>query len=232
MKLGLGKSNNDYKNINIVDGTFRLRIDENHPQISEAITRNLTKGINAGREVKELAYHSLTGYIKDIKIRKTPKMGTRMQLFISDTRDMYVIDTGYASGEATAIYKMLPNIDPVNPVEISISRKKNDQGREVTSVFMREYDENDDGQIVKHAYTKDNPNGIPNWEQKQIQGEMKWDNTSQIEFLIENALNPFLEKLGKMPIQDQNSDDEFDTVDESNEADEEVQIQNPDDVPF
>ena len=61
---------------------------------------------------------------------------------------------------------------------------------------------------------------------------MKWDNTSQIEFLIENALNPFLEKLGKMPIQDQNSDDEFDTVDESNEADEEVQIQNPDDVPF
>lgn len=228
MELGLNKRNNDFKNINIVDGSFRLRIDENHPQISEAVTRNLTKGINAGKTVKELVYDELVGYIKDIKIRKTKNMGTRMQLFISTTKDIYVIDLGYASGEASAIYKMLPNIDPKNKIGISISKKKDDKGKEVTSIFIRQEIDGED-QIVKHAYTKDNPNGIPNWEQKQIQGELKWDNTVQVEFLIENALNPFLERLGKGPIKE---DNEFKTTNINDEADEEVQIQNSDDIPF
>ena len=63
-------------------------------------------------------------------------------------------------------------------------------GKNKSSLFI-----NQDGQSVKHAYTKDAPNGLPQMTQVTVKGEKIWDDTDRIEFLYQMVMDTIVPKL-------------------------------------
>lgn len=202
MELGLTNHNNNIKYLNIFEGTFRLKVPAGTENAVERVNKN-------GETVHELVYRNVAGYIKNLYIKKTD-FGRRFNLLLGDGSSLYCIQLGYADYMAVAIYKMLPNIvDPTQPVKVSLSRKPNEKGKEVTSIFIsQEVDGNEVS--VKHFYNKENPNGMPELEDVMIKGEPTKDNTKQVEFLVENALLPFMEKIGVQQREEEDVQVEYD----------------------
>lgn len=183
MKFGLSNdSGAESKNISIVEGTFRLRT-------SEGTTGAVTRINKLGESVTEMSFTTLTGYIKKLDFVDTEKYGRKMELFIDADKE-YKLTLGFADGLATNIYKMLPNVDPSEPVSLNLTRKPDDKGKERTSLFI-----NQSGSAVKWGYTKAEPNGMPGMEQIKVKGVDTWDNTKQVDFLMESAVKPFQDRL-------------------------------------
>ena len=183
MKFGLSNdSGAESKNISIVEGTFRLRVPEGTAGSISRVNKN-------NEPVNELSFTTLTGYIKKLDFVDTENFGRKMELFIDADKE-YKLSLGFADGLASNIYKMLPNIDPSEPVSIVLTRKPDDKGKERTSLFI-----NQNRNAVKWAYTKAEPNGMPGMEQIKVKGVDTWDNTKQIDFLMQNSVKPFQDKL-------------------------------------
>jgi phosphoribosylamine-glycine ligase len=51
-------------------------------------------------------------------------------------------------------------------------------GKNKSSLFI-----NQNGASIKHAFTRENPNGMPDMEQVTVKGQQVWDDTKRIEFL-------------------------------------------------
>ena len=207
MKVGLS---NDIglssKNLSIVQGTFRL-------QVPEGTTGAVKRIKKTGDEVSELSFSSLIGYIKNISFEDTEKYGKRIHIVIEADKD-YKLSLGYADGLACNIYKILPNVDPSSPVRINLSTEIKPDGKNKVSLFINQYDK-----ACKWHYTRDNPNGMPSMKEIKVKGQDVWDNTDQVEFLIANAVNPFIQKLSTVvrgepiPNEDDGSVDFFDDMD-------------------
>lgn len=183
MKFGLSNdSGAESKNISIVEGTFRIRVPEGTIGAKSRINKN-------EETVTELSFTTLTGYISKLDFVDTEKFGRKLELFIDADKE-YKLSLGFADGLANNIYKMLPNVDPSEPISLVLTRKPDDKGKERTSLFI-----NQGGSAVKWAYTKAEPNGMPSMEQIKVKGVDTWDNTKQIDFLMENSVKPFQERL-------------------------------------
>ncbi len=52
-----------------------------------------------------------------------------------------------------------------------------------------------DGIPLKHAYTREKPNGMPDMEQITVKGTLMWDDTKRIAFLHEMVTTTILPKL-------------------------------------
>ncbi len=86
---------------------------------------------------------------------------------------------------------MLPNIDITQPIQLSPQQKEVD-GKVKSSLFI-----NQGGIHIKHAYTKDNPNGLPQLKKIMIKGKETWDDSDQLEFLFNMVNTKIKPKLGK-----------------------------------
>lgn len=172
--------------INIVEGTFRKRVQEGTPN---AITRVNKKGDT----VYELSFTNLMGFIRKIETVET-EFGKKVNVLFSDYKgkevESVVLTLGYADSLMASIMKMLPNVDPNRKVELRLKRSPDDKGKMRTTLFMSQ-----GFSSIKWAYTKDNTQGMPGLEQIKVKGQDVWDNTKQIEFLRENSLKPFIEKI-------------------------------------
>lgn len=206
MKFGLS---NDIgissTNLSIVQGTFRLQV----PEGTAGAVKRIKK---TGDEVSELSFSSLTGYIKSLSFEDTEKFGRKMHMVIESDKD-YKLSLGYADGLACNIYKILPNVDPSQPVRINLSTEITPEGKNRVSLFINQND-----RACKWFYTKSNRQGMPEWEQIKVKGQDVWDNSKEVEFLIANAVNPFIQKLLTVvrgettPVEDDGSVD-FDEID-------------------
>lgn len=201
MKFGLS---NDIglssKNLSIIQGTFRLQV----PEGTIGAVKRIKK---TGGEVSELSFSSLTGYIKNISFEDTEKYGRRTHIVIESDKD-YKLSLGYADGLACNIYKILPNVDPSLPVRINLATEIKPDGKNRVSLFINQND-----RACKWNYTKDNPNGMPSMKQIKVKGQDTWDNTDQVEFLLSNAVNPFIEKLSTVVRGDTSPTEDDGTVD-------------------
>ena len=175
------------QNIKIVQGSFRLEVP--------AGTENAVERINKlGATVNELAFNSLNGKITRFDIEDT-KFGKQIKLCIQDDKDYY-LSLGYADSLTVSIYKMLPNVDPSKGISLELSRKMGDDGKERTSIFIKQNGEN-----VKWAYTKVNKNGLPDMVKIRVNGKEEWDKTAQLDFLQEKVIEPFMQKVKSVTVQ-------------------------------
>lgn len=182
--MQLGLSNNSAVNsriLTIVEGSFRLKVSSD---VQGAVKRINKKG----DEVYESVFSNLNGYIKDISFEDT-EYGKKVNILIDADKE-YRLSLGYADSLVVNLYKILPNINPAYPVNLNLVRKPDDKGTMRTSLFV-----NQKGLPCKWAYTKANPNGMPSMEQITVKGNLVWDNTKQVDFLVVNSLTPFIEKL-------------------------------------
>lgn len=155
--------------ITILAGKLCQRV----PEGTEGAVQRTNK---LGNVVFEKYYDSFTGRLLDIKVQDST-YGKTWNFVFQDKGELYTLQLSYSNSFATAFLKMLPNIDLTKEIKVSPSTKLVD-GQNKSSLFI-----NQDGKTIKHAYTRENPNGMPNMEQVTVKGVLVWDDTKRLEFL-------------------------------------------------
>ena len=155
--------------ITILGGKLCQRVPEN---TEGAITR-----VNKiGNTVHEKFYDSFTGKLIDIKVQDGT-YGKSWNFVFVDGAEPYTLQLSYSNSFSTAFLKMLPNIDLTQEMKLSPSVKEVD-GKNKSSLFI-----NQNGVALKHAYTRANPNGMPDMVQITVNGVQQWDDTDRLVFL-------------------------------------------------
>lgn len=203
--------------ITILGGKFCQRVPEGTPG---AVTR-----VNKmNKTVHEKFYDSFTGKLIGIKTQDG-EYGKSWIFSFRDSGEVYHLQLSYSNSFATAFLKMLPNVDLSKEMKVSPSTKEVD-GKPKSSLFI-----NQNGQSVKHAFTRENPNGMPDMEQVTVKGQQVWDDTKRIEFLYNMVATQIIPKLEGVPESAQapattDADKQFDNF---GKGPEEI---NSEDVPF
>ena len=187
--------------ITILGGKLCQRV----PEGTEGAVMRINK---IGNTVYEKFYDSFTGRLLDIKVREG-SYGKTWNFTFQDKEELYTLQLSYSNSFATALLKQLPNVDLTKEMKISPSTKEVD-GKNRSSLFI-----NQDGRTLKHAYTRDNPGGMPDMEQITINGSLVWDDTKRLVFLqnmVDTTILPQLAGTATAPAIEQNPVDkvEFD----------------------
>lgn len=167
--------------ITILNGKFCQRVSENDDGAIQRTNK-------LGKVVWEKFYDSFTGKLVNIKTQDG-SYGKSWVFSFRDKAEVYHLQLSYSNSFATAFLKMLPNIDLTKEMKVSPSVKEVD-GKNKSSLFI-----NQDGNTIKHAYTKDVPNGLPPMEEITIKGQKMWDDTKRLEFLQNMVTTQIVPKL-------------------------------------
>lgn len=178
------------KYFTILGGKFSQRVQES----TEGAVQRTNK---LGKVVFEKYHDSFTAKLIDIKITDGA-YGKSWEFHFRDNGEIFKLQLGYSNSFATALLKMLPNIDLTKPMKLSPSVKEVD-GKNKSSLFV-----NQDGVAIKHAFTKDNPNGLPQMVQVKVKGNLVWDDTDRLVFfkeMVETKILPQLEGSKSAPVE-------------------------------
>jgi hypothetical protein len=206
--MGLGTKENG-KFISIVGGRFCIRVQEG----SEGAVSRVNK---LGKTVHEKYYDNFTGKLVGIKTTEGA-YGKQWVFSFQDSGEVYNLQLGYTNSFAKNIIKMLPNADLTKEMKIQPQTKEVD-GKNKSSVFI-----NQDGKSLKHAYTKDNQNGLPPMVEITVKGVKVWDDTDQMAFLekmVNEKIIPQLSGIAPVTKSETKKVDELENYGKEVEADE------------
>jgi len=167
--------------ITILGGKFCQRVTEG----TEGALKRTNK---IGNVVFEKFYDNFTGKLVDITTRDGD-YGKSWNFMFQDKGEVYTLQLSYSNSFSTAFLKMLPNVDLTKEMKVSPKTQEVD-GKRKSSLFI-----NQDGKALKHAYTRDNPNGMPDMKQTKVKGVVVWDDTERLEWLekmVEKDIKPKL----------------------------------------
>jgi len=142
-----------------------------------------------GKVVHEEFCDALSGRITDIKIKDHPEFGKFWMITLSDGAWTGVVQMKYSSGYASAFLKLLPNVDLKSDVVIA-PKMVIEGDKKKASLFIMQH-----GSPLKHFYTKDNPNGLPQMKKIKVKGKETWDDTEMMEFLEKMVFTEITQKL-------------------------------------
>lgn len=186
--------------LTIVNGKLAKRVKE---KTKNSIERTLTAGTHEGKVVHEEVYTALTGLISKLETSEHEEYGSRLLIYIEDATTTYCVQCPLESGYAISFLKALPNCDLNREVTLT-PREKEEKGKKKYVIFLKQ------GFTLKHAFTKDNPNGLPEPELIKRRGKPdEWNFFPVTDFLIKTALQPaqdFLSKRGGEISEDMSSE--------------------------
>jgi hypothetical protein len=156
------------------DGKFAQKVSVDTLESIHRVNKN---GITIG----ELFYDFVKGNVDSVRVNEHVDFGKQWQIVLTSGENKVIINLSYGSNYAKAFLKMLPNIDLSKPVEMTPSMKM-DGAEKKTGLFLKQ-----DNILVKYAFNKENPNGMPERKLLKIQGKDTWDYTDQLEFLEAEA---------------------------------------------
>ncbi len=181
------ENNQGGKFITILGGKFCERVPEGTPGATVRVNKN-------GKTVHEKYYDSFTGKLVGIRVQESPQYGKSWVFDFKDKGEVYHLQLSYSNSFATALLKMLPNVDLSQEMKVSPSAKEVD-GKNRSSLFI-----NQNGITLKHAYTRAVPNGMPDMEQVMVKGSLVWDDTKRIAFLHDMVVSTVLPKLAALGV--------------------------------
>ena len=153
-------------------------------QFREATKESISRVNKTGKTVHEEQYRDLIGTIVKIETKEND-YGKQWQVVFTDGEDRYMVQMPYSGRYSSAFLKALPNVvkgDPVRfmPWEMT---DKNDASKKITGITM--YQDQDGNGMVKvpSAYTKEDPNGMPEMVKQKVKGKVVWDDTDMMDFL-------------------------------------------------
>ena len=138
--------------------------------------------------VHEEYYDRITGIIRDIRTRTHEEYGKSWELCIEDNGHLYALQFKYASGYANGFLRAIKNADLTKQLTL-IPHSKEENGKLKNTLFIHQL-----GRVLKHYYTKENPNGIPILKKVKVKGVEEWDSTEIMEFL-ENMIHTDIKPL-------------------------------------
>jgi hypothetical protein len=155
-------------------------------QFKEKTEKSVSRVNKVGREVHEEFYDSLTGVLKDITTKES-EYGKFWVIKMEAEGKLYQIEFNYSGGYATSFLKALPNTFLSS--SFTISPKLTIDGDKKKSVLFI----NQNGAGIKHYFTRDNPNGMPDLNKIKVKGKDTWDDSDRMEFLenyVKNIIIP------------------------------------------
>ncbi len=171
------------KYITILGGKFCVKVTPETPGTIARVNK-------LGKTVYEVFYDSFTGKLVNIRTRDTA-YGKAWEFDFKDGAEVYTLQLSYSNSYATNILKILPNIDVSKEMKVQPAQKIEDN-KTKSSLFISQ-----DGITLKHAYTKDKPNGLPQMVQVMVKGQAVWDDSARLAFLEEMVKRDILPKLPK-----------------------------------
>jgi len=179
----MGLTNSETSNskiVTIVKGKFTIRLpdDSNNPK---AVERELTMGVNAGKIVKELQYTGIEGSIERCYVDESDYGANLITELVDEEGSRFKLQIPLDSQFFGQYAKRMPNIDTSKPLFLGLGYDR-ERGRNF--LYARQGDEK-----VSMAYTKDNPNGLPEPTKKTVKGKEVWDFEEQENFLYEVAMD-------------------------------------------
>lgn len=201
----------------IYDGKFVQRVQEGTLGAKSRINK-------IGKEVHEVFHDSFTGKIVNIRTTDSPDYGKSWYFDLEGDKDkkIYSLQLPYSNSFATALLKILPNVNLDEVMTLSPSVKMID-GKNRSTMFV-----NQNGNAIKHAYTKDAPNGMPDMVEITVKGQKVWDDTDRIEFLHAMVQRDILPKLNSR----NTLSSSHEGVEENASVDNDHLTIDPDDIPF
>lgn len=169
------EKNNSATFLSIGDGKITKRV----PQPTANSISRLTK---QGKQVHEEIYDGVSGLVLDIKIHEHKEFGKFWNVILKDDDQVYTLQMNYSGGYASAFLKTLPNVNIFEAIRLVPKMEIQGEKKRVT-LFVTQ-----NGVPLKHYYTRDNPNGLPQMQQIKVKGKLAWDDSDMMEFL-ENMVN-------------------------------------------
>lgn len=171
------------KYFTILGGKHCLRVPEGTPHAVARVNK-------LGKTVHEIYRDAFEGILLNIRT-KDSEYGKNWEFDFKDNGEVYTLQLSYSNSYATNLLKILPNADLTKPMKIQPSQKIED-GKAKSSLFVSQ-----NGVTLKHAYTKDAPNGMPDLEQVTVKGNLVWDDTKRLIFLQAMVEKDILPRLPK-----------------------------------
>jgi hypothetical protein len=186
----LGGVNTTY--LSVADGNLVRQ----HKQANAQTTERLTK---TGKLVYEERFKDLTAKLDNITTR-TNDYGTQWQLHFTDGDASYVVSLPYSSRYASSFLKALPNIDASKEVRFMpwAMKDKQDATKTITGITLYQ-----DGEKIAPAYTKENPNGLPQMVKIKVKGKEQWDDSDMMQFLEQMAFKLYADANDNNPVLDE-----------------------------
>lgn len=161
------------------------KLVQQHKQATENTVERVNK---VGKTVYEESYKDLTGIITKIETKEN-NFGKQWQIVFTDGAERYMVQMPYSGRYSSSFLKALPNVEAGKPVRFMPweMQDKNDANKKVTGVTLYQ-DQDGNGQTkILPAYTKEDPNGLPEMKQVKIKGKLTWDDSEMMSFLEEAA---------------------------------------------
>lgn len=146
-------------------------------RFSQPTAESVTRTNKENKVVHEEIYKGWKGRIVDIDFKDHKDYGRFVNVTIDDGNELAILQMKQGSGYATAFLKTLPNVDLSAEVLISPSMKMEGEKKK-TSLFINQH-----SKALKWAYTKEEPNGLPELKQIKVKGKITWDDSDIVEFL-------------------------------------------------
>ena len=177
----IGGTNTTY--LSVADGNLVRQ----HKQANERTTERLTK---TGKLVYEEKFKDLTAQLVTLTT-KTNDYGTQWQLEFKDGEDTYMVSLPYSSRYASSFLKALPNVKLGKELRFMPWSMKDskDASKTVTGITLYQ-----DGVKIAPAYTKEEPNGLPQMVKIKVKGKEQWDDSDMMQFLEQMALKLFADQ--------------------------------------
>lgn len=144
-------------------------------QVKEKTENSVSRINKMGREVHEEFYDSLNGKITEVLIKEN-EYG-KFWLIKMKSDSTYQLEMNYSGGYATTFLKALPNVD-LNENATLTPRLIVDGDKKRSVLFISQ-----NGKGVKHYFTKETPNGLPDLKKIKVKGKDTWDDSDRMEFL-------------------------------------------------
>lgn len=194
-------TNNHAAFYSISDGKICRKFKSATQKSKERINKN-------GKLVYEEFCDALSGRITGISVKDHPEFGKFWMINLQDNSGWSgIVQMNYSSGYASVFLKILPNIDLSK--DVTIAPKMTIEGdKKKTSLFIMQ-----EGKPLKHFYTKDNPNELPQMRKIKVKGNEKWDDSDMMEFLEKMVFTEIVPKLSGAKIDSENTSEEIKDLD-------------------
>lgn len=177
----LGGTNTTY--LSVADGNLVRQ----HKQATERTTERITK---TGKLVFEEKFKDLTGKLTNLDTREND-YGKQWQLTFKDGEDTYIVSLPFSSRYASSFLKALPNLQLGKEVRFMpwAMKDKLDATKTITGITLYQ-----EGNKLAPAYTKEEPNGLPQMVKIKVKGKEQWDDSAMMEFLEQMAYKLFADQ--------------------------------------
>jgi len=157
-------------------------------QFKEATSETAQRVNKVGKIVHEEFYKDLTGIISKIETKEND-YGKQWQITFLDGEEKYMVQMPYSGRYSSSFLKALPNITKGQPVRFMPweMQDKADAAKKITGVTMYQDQDGNGMTKVPPAYTKEDPNGLPEMKKQKIKGKLTWDDSDMMEFLEAQA---------------------------------------------